>query len=424
MEEFVANLPDIIASEVVFVYANPEIVDFTINKDFELFICGVKKNLKVIVNDKNLFSILGILKSVLVGKTLMTWNIKPLFSLVLFRSKKQFILEDVQILDLKILESYSGIRLDCPKNLVESINRLKFLKNNFPEYYKVYTKIHLPLLTKVIPDIETFGILDIKDKKEKYSYYEIEGQQNGRLLCHNAFKKCFLPHTLCHEDKNNLKLRGTNEVFMLFDYKHMEVSVLQWLSGDENLKAILNSEKDIYEVFYEEITGNPCDSVEKRNLCKLLFLPIFYGMSAKSIMKEFDYSYDYASHILNKIKSLFPVAYAWIEEQQRIANKDYFGRVRNFAIEERYKARNFVVQSAAATICLEKLISLNKVAKIVYYVHDGYCISCDQSSCQRTFREIVGLLEEDLYPDLHLRVECKIGYNLNKMISCRRKGAK
>jgi hypothetical protein len=59
------------------------------------------------------------------------------------------------------------------------------------------------------------------------------------------------------------------------DYKSMEVKMLGWLSGDDEINGLCDSE-DIYRVAYEKILKTPCDSEDKRSLmvpyCRFLIV--------------------------------------------------------------------------------------------------------------------------------------------------------
>ena len=42
---------------------------------------------------------------------------------------------------------------------------------------------------------------------------------------------------------------------MMFDFRNMEVNMLQWLSKDERLGEIVAKENDVYSAIYEVVTG-------------------------------------------------------------------------------------------------------------------------------------------------------------------------
>src|SRR6185503_18156205 len=123
--------------------------------------------------------------------------------------------------------------------------------------WKVHQQIHIPLAVRVIPKIETSAFRDQVDRMYRYSFYEIEGQQNGRLRCFQAFDNSVLAHNLKPEDKVRFR-PNQDSVFAVIDFKSLEAHVLQWLSKDERLGKIISSGRDIYTTIYSLLFGQKC----------------------------------------------------------------------------------------------------------------------------------------------------------------------
>src|SRR5262249_34538517 len=141
-------------------------------------------------------------------------------------------------------------------------------------------------------------------------------------------------HSILPEQRETFRsfVSEPGEMFVHFDYRHMEVSFLQWLSNDEALGAILNSGEDFYKTAYRAITGQECQNDKQRQGCKELFLPIFYGFSAGAMANEHNVSLTLAEKVIERIHKLFPVAMSWIsQEQDGDIFQDYFGHLRTFA---------------------------------------------------------------------------------------------
>ena len=75
------------------------------------------------------------------------------------------------------------------------------------------------------------------------------------------------------------------------------------------------------------------------------------------------------------------------------------------------RVKNFIIQSPAATVCLEKLIHLhhflkNQEAKLAFHVHDGYYIYIHKNKYKRNYKHIKNILESPsgLSPELKLKV--------------------
>lgn len=357
-----------------------------------------------------------------VGKKLLAWDWKSIvsFFLGMYGIKIQV---NGTIIDLKILESYNDTKNEKPVNFLSFMNRLKqvMLSSNWSKINHIYKTVHLPLVLNVIPDLETVGILTTE---KLHAHYEITGQENGRMLCYKAFTRAYVPHVITPEQKETLKPLDFESVFVYMDYKSMEVKMLGWLSKDKEINELCQSE-DIYKSAYEKILKTPCDTEEKRSLCKKFLLPVFYGMSAYGISEKIGLPMKTSEAIVDRIKNIFCTSYAWIESHQKKAEsdkkaEDFLGKIRNFP-DKFYRARNFAVQSPAAIFCLYKLVdlyeSLKDLTKIAYNVHDGYMIY----SRKDKLKEVIlnshkSLISEcKLFPNLNMSVSCSVGRKLTEM---------
>lgn len=354
---------------------------------------------------------------------IISWDLKSIISYFSYKSRCNFSLNG-NVLDLKILESYVGLDLEKPKNYNEAKLRLRNLVSNYDwkSIYKIYQQVYLPL-THVIPQIETTGLSDKFAKKRVFPYYEIDGQINGRMKCSSVYLNSFNPHTLSIENKEHLAPSFFDYHFVSLDYKHMEVSVLQWLSKDNCMKQLLETDDDLYCSIWRTLFNKDCND-EYRQICKNFFLPIIYGLGVDGLMKKMNWTKDVADYVFDKLNTKFKDAVDWIKTQQNSMSSnntyaDYFGRIRSF--DNAYKIRNFCIQSPASLICLHKLTKLNKAientAKICMHVHDGYHLICHRQNLIKTVDISKKVLEqeEDLYPGLKLKVSLKYGTNLNNM---------
>ena len=439
--ESLASLLTKIEDKTVFLRFNPEVLDFT-EKDspceMEFFV-PEGTNFKISLKDETLPLILSFLSLSLFDKDrkILTWNWKSFASYIFSKTGKFYDIKS-SIIDLKIIESYNGIKKPVPETYSESLNRLKNLVSSglWKESELIYKKIHLPLMTTVIPALEKVGIVDFPNKSKVHAYYEINGQENGRLKCYGAFSKSFVPHAMGAEFRQGLRPIGYDNLFMSFDFRGMEVFVLSHLSNDANLKRLC-AEDDIYSSLYRVIFGSDSEKND-RELAKKCFLPVIYGQSAKSLADRCGLALDVAEMAVKRISSLFPAAISFVAECEDKVKfdgyaKDVFGKRRsNFDSGKEYLARNFAVQSPAATICSEKLISLyfslNKLneslkdkAEIAYTVHDGYVVYVTKENWKQVYKKGMDALtsESELCPGLKLKVSCKGGRNLNDLKSIR-----
>lgn len=410
-----------IQSKPLYIQVDPESLDFMNSKKSQLVICADNVKLTFpIPTGKELFPFLGILNSfVSTSPLIIAWNLKYLLSFVYNHTKKDLIFEN-KIFDLKLMEHYMGETNSAPKTFTEAVARLKNVKayRNFDMLMNIYNHITYPLMSKIIPRMENVDLVNIESKSKIYSCYEIEGQANGRLKCYKQTPFHYNPHSLSKEEKAKIRSCNYNESFIYLDFSSFEVYILQWLSKDSNLFKILNQkDKNVYELIWEEITGLPGEG--KRKICKDIFLPVVYGQGAKSISEKLNINLETAKKLIDNINKKFFEAMSWIESQQKqfdLTAIDYYGRLRKF--EQNYIVRNFLIQSPASTICLHKLVKLfNELpeAKLVFSLHDGYCLLTNQMEASRVTEKAIQILEsydDILYPNLNLKISCKIAPNL------------
>jgi DNA polymerase I-like protein with 3'-5' exonuclease and polymerase domains len=275
----------------------------------------------------------------------------------------------------------------------------------------------------VLPTLETQGILHAGMMKRVYCCYKIEGQANGRLLCEQNFANCIIPHHLTNNDKKGLKLRKDDEVFVVFDYKCMEVMVLEYLSKDKKLTEIVTSGKDLYQSIWLMLFNKPCEKPEQRKFIKESFLPVIYGMQGEALANKVGCSLETANNFIYNMRKNFTEAFNYIESYQialKSLNKaeDFFGRIRVFN-EKPWGVRNFAIQAPASIVCLEKLIDLYNIVNenLIFSIHDGYIIRANIKFDKPLILKCIKSLEtpSQLMPGLKLRINCEIGFHLNNL---------
>lgn len=415
-------------ADSAFIRTEPEVPDFTVSRPFRVIISGLRQKVELEVSPNNIRSIIGLFDATIFNKEVLgrlyAWNLKSL-STYFHYFVPRFVIPTNTLVDLKLLESFLGIRKNRPENLVEAINRTKIAARH-KHWQRLYKPLHLPLSLRVLPSIETTPLLNDEARRPEYPYYEVEGQTNGRMNCMKKFATSYLPHNLGPDTRKVLKPKGYNMRFLSADYRHCEVTVLQWLTGDEKLKEILESGADLHRKIYEVVTKDPCDTDKKRDLSKLMFLPVMFGCGPTTLASILKVGEGTGKELHDRIRSNFSTAMNWMLEIQKRASvgpvEDYFGRCRKFAEGESYKARNFCVQGVAATACQEKLVELYKAlngesAYIAFSVHDGYCVVCSTDKARQTYQITKDVLESEskFCPGLKMKVQIKFGARLDQM---------
>jgi hypothetical protein len=421
----IAEILDSIQNSDVFFHFESDFVDWTDDSsvDFAIQSKG-QKSIISLCEPKHIESLAASLYFYTKNSNLLTWNLKNILSF--FRKKSQINVNfSNKVYDLSVLCSYFSLPKKKPTTSKEAFFLFNHIRktDSWKSFEKFYDKVYYPLISNVIPSIETNPLVDLAEKKFVYSYYEIEGQSNGRMKNLKVLKDCYLPHSMGEKQKNILRLPSDDSVFMYYDFKHMEVSVLEWITKDANLSKILDSNVDLYRSIWQSLTKSEATK-EQRKICKNIFLPVIFGQGSNSLSKRLGINEKFAEKLIYKLEQTFPVAFDWVKSQTVDSNNyatDIFGRRRKFQKEELYKIRNFCIQSPSNMICLRKLVklheSINNKAKIFFHIHDGYAIACKRKDLKLVFELGKKALEEDddLFPNLKLKTSCHFGEHLNNL---------
>lgn len=424
-----------IRDQDLYISCEPEILDPTNPERSSKLILhspGLRVGVPLSTNSKSLSETMGALLVLFEdlkdqGKIIAGWNIKSLYTYAKAILGRSFEF-DGTIFDLKAIERFVGIRDgSAPKTLREAKARLTQVIKS-PSWDKTrlwYKEVAWPLISDVLSSVESTRLADSEAKKHVSSYYEVEGQVNGRLASQKILKYSYNPHSMSPEEKAVLRPSDYDKQFLYFDYRHMEVSTLQWLSKDPVLEDAINSGEDLYSFIWRRLTT--LEPNEKfRDQCKLIFLPVIYGCGSETIARKHGISQNTAEKLVDRIYKTFKVSLDWISSQQfeRDENNfvtDVFGRRRKME-SDLYKVRNFAVQAPASLICIHKLIVLHRVlkslnAEVAMHIHDGYVVMADRGQTPLVVEKACEALEKEeaLYPGLKLSVACRVGGRLDML---------
>lgn len=424
-QQLITTLNRFVGKSLV-IRTEPENLDFTaVDRSAQLVISDDDRLVRIIIStdQKKFRETMGCLETLFSNPDILLigWNLKSFLSYHRFRVGKD-LKPKAALLDLRVMERYFGLDKKCPEYLNEAKVRLSAVATmpKWAKFKEVYAKIYIPLISEIVPHLETIGIIHQEKRQKLYACYDIAGQVHGRMKCTN-FVKGFNPHTLSEEEKAQIHPPDYEETFICLDYKHMEVSVLQWLTGDEFLADILSGGADVYESIWTAVTG--LSGSGHRQHGKDIFLPVVYGMGSQTLSEKLGIKEESASKLINKVYTRFRKSFEWVKRQQDNSIDgicyDAFGR-RHY-VDEKHKIRNFIVQSPAALICLDKLVklykALNGLARIGMHVHDGYVIFAPKANLYKVAKIAKEVLEaeDELYPGLLLKSTCQTGEKLNEL---------
>jgi len=365
------------------------------------------------------------------SRTILTWDIKRFISYLRMVQKGSYKPLEGRMIDLKYGLAYlAQSHRKPPESLIEALALSPDIHTD-PLWRKVNALVHTPLATEVLPAMETRGVFDMSVPEVKYSNYEIEGQVNGRLSTPKLSNRFLTVHSLTPQQKVHLSPRRRNDretyIFIEVDFVHMEVSMLQWLTGDAVLGSDLAKSTDFYETLFN-FKGN---AEKKRKAGKAVFLPVAYGLQSANLAKRLKMSELAADTIIRELKDRFSKCFSWLDEREELlADKpiatDYLGRRRDFSGEPSHKRRNFEVQSPAATVCLEKLVHLYRALpdNVLFHIHDGYILTCKMEDFMEVAKIAKDVLESEseLCPGLRFKTKCRVGRNLFQLKEAKPRG--
>jgi hypothetical protein len=405
---------------VIYIRVEPFLPDFTVHQEAEVIISASGgRESRLLLSQDTAFNVKALIEAITVQdgpRTVIGWGLKNLFSYISYTLAP---LEIGKFFDLKVIENFYGLYLKPPDTMEEATSRLTQIKE--PAWRSVYEKVYVPLISRVLPALETQGLLDVEKKRTVHTYYDIEAQVNGRMNSY-GLSHGFNAHGMGRPA--HLKPRNNDDVFVCFDLSSMEVTLLGWLSGDPKLNAIVKSGRDVYETIWKLLNGTPCNSI-LRKMIKDTMLATIYGQGAASLSEKTKIPEETCLNLIHRLKELFPVAFGYLSNCQKSAVDgralDVLGRPRTFPEDKLYIIRNFVVQAPAAMVCLEKLVALHDAllnsGHIVASVHDGYSIVCHRARYVEVVKKGLEVLEAEsiLCPGLKFRAACKVGDRLNEL---------
>lgn len=226
----------------------------------------------------------------------------------------------------------------------------------------------------------------------------------------------------------NAFIAPPRHVLLQADYSQAELRVLATLSGDDFLRDVYLTGKDLHDEVAREIYG-PNFTKEQRVRAKAVNFGIAYGRTEYSLAKEYNMSKAEAKQLINDWFARMPKAKRYIQESRQKPRKGQipetpFGRRRRFglitddnawAIEN--EAVNFPIQSTASDLTLRSAIILHEKLKgkahILNLVHDSILFEVPEDNVKEVAQIVKEVMErvpqEELKTDIPFVVDLEVG---------------
>lgn len=230
--------------------------------------------------------------------------------------------------------------------------------------------------------------------------YKTHGTVSGRLSCaepnlqqvpkqsdkpwNGKVKSCFIP-------KDGYTL-------VEFDYSQLELRLGTAYAGEEDLKAVFNEGRDIFDEMSSQLGMTRQDT-------KTLVYSMQYGAGEKRIMAAFGVDQPKAKYLREnyfntypRFKNLSDVATAKAEQQGRV--RIWSGRYRHFQHRnESYKALNSIIQGGAADIVERVMVRAfeqidNPECQLLLQVHDSLVWEIKTEKLDEYSERILALMED------------------------------
>lgn len=215
----------------------------------------------------------------------------------------------------------------------------------------------------------------------------LHGTETGRLSCANPNMQN-IPRN--KEIKNLITVEKGN-VLLECDYSQAELRVLAELSKDPFLKQTYDNDEDLHSAVARQLFGDNYTK-EQRVKAKAVNFGLAYGMTAYTLAKTYDMTYEEAQEVIDAWYEKIPQAGEFIKNTRLTINSDAeyytpFGRYRDLGLvtdeninRKQNEAINTPIQSIASDLTLASAIKIhewllnNKKGKIINLVHDAILI--------------------------------------------------
>ena len=287
-------------------------------------------------------------------------------------------------------------------------------------YQTVNDKIARYRNSKFIINARTLKGFQIGDDKRSRASMNMFGQTSGRTNLSTATNPFGAPRRMRN-------IIGTEDGCLVnLDWKSQEGAVQAFMSGDPQMIAAVKS-GDPYLATAKFVDAIPKDAERKdyekeREIYKTSFLAIGYDQTAWGLKEKLNNTFSQATYILNRVKKLYKVYFAWSKalKDRAMAQSFYetkYGWKYHIGSEEKINTRqltNFPIQAHGSEILRHAHIGLDEAGyEVSMLVHDAVLIYLKEDSWKdyrRKIKQAQKIMEQAAHKVIgfHIPVDCKI----------------
>ena len=282
------------------------------------------------------------------------------------------------------------------KTTKESV--LLSLKDENPIVDDILTYRHLQKIKTTYIDV--YKKLTKEDKRIHTTFIQ-HGTQTGRMSSKDPNMQNIPAKGMWSKDVRNVFVSEKGKTLISCDYSQIELRVAAILSGDEKLRDIFVSGRDIHEEVAVELLGKKSVTKSDRNTAKAINFGILYGMGAQSLRQTIGGSLKDAQIYIEDYKNTFKKLVEFLENTKSTARKygfteTLFGRKRKvhdmnskipyLRAQAERAAINAPIQGTSADmlkIAMKNIFNelaekgLGKSAKMLLQIHDELLLEVD-----------------------------------------------
>lgn len=239
---------------------------------------------------------------------------------------------------------------------------------------------------------------------------------------------------------------GPGRMLISADYSQQELRLAAYLSGDDKLIEMFNSDGDVHVATAAEVYGRNPEDVTKnmRRDAKVVNFGIMYGLSTHGLVAATGMTYEQAKNFIKKYFEVRPKLVAYIDKVKEQAKTDGYtetimGRRRptpdvnssNFMVREAAMraAVNMPFQGSAADImklamvqiqqklreAFAKSKEINTTPRLLLQIHDSVIVECLEADADNVAKLLKETMESAYELPVKLTVDTSIGKNWGEL---------